>query len=159
MRRITGSYFNYYYKTKIRLLYKIVSDFRFKDKGDLMSIAKIELLYSMIYYDAKLGSFNSYLYSRVRGQILNFIRKEKKHKVATLEINNFEGKINPKIDTIFLEEILSSLKDDEREILELYYLSSHTLREIATKLNISTSCAHMTKIRALKKLRENFVCY
>jgi RNA polymerase sigma factor (sigma-70 family) len=124
-----------------------------------MSIGKIELLYSMIHFDKTLASFNTYLFQRIYGNILRFIRDEKEWcKNIDMDLNTIKNKSHDISNTILIKEILSSLSERERKILELYYLENNTLREISDKLDLSTNCIFINKIKALKRIKETFDC-
>jgi len=159
MRRITSSYYNYYYKNKIKLIMKIISKFRYINPEELESIARSELLYSMIYFNQSLGSFNTYLYIRIRGNILRYIRDEKEWcRNDDIDPNLLFGEKDHCSRNIFVNEILSSLNPREKQILELYYLENNTLREISEKLCISTNCVFVTKNKALNRIKDTFSC-
>lgn len=156
MRRITKSYFNYYYRTKIRLINKIVINFQYKNPDELLAIAKNELLYSMIYFNGKLGSFNSYLFLRIRGNILRYIRDEKKW-LNNIDVSEMCIKDSRNVDLdkdLIIEDLFKDLSEKERNVLDLHYLQGNTIREIAQKMNTSTCTIMKSKNRAIQKIRE-----
>ena len=156
-RRITSSYYNYYYKTKVKLLGSIVASFKYKNPDELMAIAKVKLLYAMIHYNNQLGSFNNYLYRTIHGNILKNIRRERNlckniydNTVVSVSKNTSQD------DSIFIREVLEKLSERERNILVMYYLENNTLREISEKLDISSNCVFTSKNKAIKKIRETY---
>ncbi len=156
MRRIVKSYFNYYYKNKIQLIHKIINNFRYRNADELLSIAKNELLYSMIHFNKELGSFNSYLFLRIRGNILRYIRDEKKW-LNDIDVSEMCIKDSRNIDLdkdLIMEDLFKDLSEKERNILDLHYLQGNTIREIAKKMNTSTCTIMKGKNKAIQKIRE-----
>ena len=147
-RRITKSYFNFYYKQKYNLLKKITSNLIKKyfvnqfDFDDFMSIAKRELLYSMINFDPKLGAFNTFLWHRVNGSTSHFIDSSIK-QLTRYETENRREFINaqynnPTCSGIQIEEMFDYLQEDEAKVLKLRYMENCTLLEITERTGLST---------------------
>jgi len=165
-RRITKSYFNYFYKTKQNLLKKIACDLHKKynmigvDLEDLLAIARNELLYSMIHFDSILGAFNTLLWHRVSGSIHHFIdsntkRTERYKSEARKEFINAEYN-EPVGSGLIIEEMLESLNKEEADVLRLRYLSSMTLREITESTGFSTYKILDLQREGCEKLRNRF---
>ncbi len=53
-----------------------------------------------------------------------------------------------------LDNMLSKLKQDEKEIFNLYYIDGYKLKEIAKMKNKSLSAVKMSLFRLRKKLKE-----
>lgn len=134
-----------------------MAGFKYKNPDELMAIAKVKLLYAMIYYNNQLGSFNNYLYRTVHGNILKYIRREK-NLCKNIYDNTVSSiaKDGSQDDSIFIAEMLEKLTDRERNILVMYYLENNTLREISEKLDISSNCVFTSKNKAIKKIRETY---
>jgi len=110
----------------------------------------------MIYFDGKLGSFNSYLFLRIRGNILRHIREEKKW-LNNIDVSEMCIKDRRNIDPdkdLIIEDLFKNLSEKEKSVLDLHYLQGNTIREIAQKLNTSTCTIMKSKKKAIQKIRE-----
>lgn len=158
-RRITSAYYNYYYKSKVKLLSRIVSGFKYNNPEELMAIAKIELLYAMIHLDYSKASLNTYIYQRIYGNVLRHMRDEKEWcKKVDIDLDLLGEESDSCSRDIFINEILSCLSNKEKNVIELYYLENNTLKEISEKLDISTNCVFNIKNKAIIKIKETFSC-
>ena len=163
MRRITKSYYNYFYNKKIGLLKSITNSVyrsfgATNDKDDLLSIAKNQLLYAMINFNGSKGSFNTYLYHRVNGTLRHFVQNKIRLKMIQdrqISISKNSCKDNTE-DKIFVNEMLSSLTEEESKILRMRYLNNNTLEEISKVVNFSVCKVMKISDRAIVKLQKNF---
>lgn len=166
MRRITKSYFNYFYKQKYNLLKKISSDLHKKynmiglDLEDLLAIARNELLYSMIHFNKDLGAFNTLLWHRVSGSIRHFIDQNIKQATryeseTRREFINAQYN-NPVCSGVQIKEMFDYLKEEEAQVLRMRYLESNTLLEITEKTGFSTYRILDLQKSATEKLRLKF---
>jgi RNA polymerase sigma factor (sigma-70 family) len=163
-RRITSGYFDFYYKQKYNLLKKIANDlFKKFGKGydenylnDFLSIARTELLYSMIHFNITLGAFNTFLYHRVSGSIRHFIDSNIKQATryeTELRKEFINAEYNEPVGSgLIIEEMFDSLKEEEAEVLRLRYLSNMTLLEITEKTGFSTYSILNLQKKATEKL-------
>lgn len=159
-RRITKDYYNHYYKQKYNLLKKIAGNLYKKhnkdDFDDFMAIAKVELLYSMIYFNPILGAFNTFLYHRVSGSIHH--RVDTNIKQATrYESENRAEFINAQYNTpicsgIQIKEMFDYLQKEEAQVLRMRYLENNTLLEITEKTGFSTYSILNLQKKATEKL-------
>ena len=87
---------------------------------------------------------------------LNLINEKK--KVIPLH-SNFEvhtGSENTDIAlTLSLDQLIDTLKEDEKSVILLKYYDDHTLKEISEILDIPLGTAKSVLYRALDKLRQN----
>lgn len=158
-RRITKSYYNYYYKQKSEFLKKYIKKLSKNNNfNDFLQNARIELLYSMINFDSTFNtSFNTYLCQRIYNNIRHYIVKSKKEKNVLLDID-FVGQsnINHQDNKILLKEIFSILSEKEMKILTMCFFNSDTLEEAGAKLGISAASAFNIKNKAIQKIRNKF---
>jgi len=114
-----------------------------------------ELMYSMIHFDPRIASFNTYLYNRVSGKIKHLIRKETiiKDREGNIEKNYTEHR-EKNDDKILIEEIFNLLNNEEKMVLKMYYIENNTLQEVCDKTNISVSNIYNIKNRAINRVRE-----
>ncbi len=119
------------------------------DIDDLISQAYLGLVESAISYKEKDGCFKTWSYKRIRGAILDFLRKQKNSS----EINdNFEAKNTNDYEMLdFLEKKTGKR---EADMVIMYHLQGFSLKDIASKYNISDVrvCQVMSKTK--NKLKE-----
>jgi len=167
-RRVTKSYFNYFYKLKYHLLQRIATDL-FKGLGerfdsnyydDFMAIAKTELLYAMIHFNPSVASFNTFLYHRVSGIIRHYIDtnikyfKRNESEAQPEFVNGYYN--NPVGSGLDIQELLDSLSPNEATVLRMRYLESYTLLEITELTGFSSYKIIDLQNKAVHKLNNNF---
>ena len=135
-----------------KLVYKVFNN-TFKGyvvhKEDLIQVGFIALLEVL-----EKGDYNNtYLYIRIKGAMLNYLKKEKKYTYDSLNVTNDynEEIINTLVDNSYdtsAYNILDMLPSNLREVGELLSLG-YTHQMIANELNISdrTVRRYVVKIR------------
>lgn len=163
MRRITKSYYNYFHSKKIGLLKSRTNSVcrsygSVNDREDLLSIAENQLLYSMINFDMSKGSFNTYLYHRVNGTLRHFVQNKIRLKmIQDRQISLSKNYCRDNTENrMFIDEMLSSLNEDESTILTMRYLNSNTLEEISKVVKFSICKVMKISNRAIVKLQKTF---
>ncbi|MFJ5764634.1 sigma-70 family RNA polymerase sigma factor [Lysinibacillus sp. NPDC093210] len=109
------------------------------------------------------GKFSAYIYTTVKGEILKELTKERRFQDNVSLISddtlNFiicrEEQINRLEDHLLVEKIMSHLKEEERMILQLYYLDGYRYEEIAKVLQISVAAVKKRRTRLMNKLRSH----
>ena len=133
----------------------------YKDFDYYRHIASIAVWRAWLKADPAKGQFSAYLYSSIKGEILNELSKEKNYseriKVVDGETLNFilsdmEGWDNQKNPSL-LEIKLSQLKQIEREILLLYYVEGYSDQEIANALGLSAVAIKKRRGRIIQRLK------
>jgi len=99
--------------------------------------------------------FSSWLYRIAHNEAVNLIRKKSKEYTfelkQTLEIANFDFDKPKKAD---LEKILTKLKTEDNNILNLFYFQEKSIKEIGEILKISDSNVKVKLNRARNKAKE-----
>lgn len=133
----------------------------YKDFDYYRHIASIAVWRAWLKADSAKGQFSAYLYSSIKGEILNELSKEKNYSeritVVDGETLNFilsdlEGWDNQKNPSL-LEIKLSQLKQIEREILLLYYVEGYSDQEIANALGLSAVAIKKRRGRIIQRLK------
>ena len=114
-------------------------------------------------YDATKGSLFTWILNIARNKALDALRKkERKYKIQLDDqiVGTIESKgatnSNSQTDTIGLREIVSKLKPDLREMIELHYFNGYTQQEITDMKGIPLGTVK-TKIRtAMQSLKKVF---
>ncbi|WP_155592810.1 sigma-70 family RNA polymerase sigma factor [Lysinibacillus cavernae] len=132
----------------------------YKDFDYYRHIASIAVWNAWLKADPAKGQFSAYIYSTIKGDILNELSKEKKYTERMTVVDNetlnyvreLEEVENQKSNNI-LESILPQLKQEERNILLLYYVEGYSDQEIAKVLGLSVTASKKRRYRITKKLR------
>jgi RNA polymerase sigma factor (sigma-70 family) len=123
-------------------------------------IASIAVWRAWLKADPAKGQFSAYIYSSIKGEILNELSKEKSYKERITVVDDetldyvhseFEGGENQK-NSIDLESILTQLKQIERKILLLYYVEGYNDQEIAKVLGLSVAASKKRRARIFQRL-------
>ena len=120
------------------------------DIDDLIGQAYLGLVESAISYKEANGSFKTWLVKRVRGSILDFLRKQKNN----VEIN--EGYFESKTDNLFeiFDFIEQGAGKEHADIVIMYCLHGFSLKEIAQKYSLTDARICQIISRTKKKLKD-----
>lgn len=156
------------YKCSFNSLYKFV---RYKvdtveQAEDITAEAFVRAFENLVKFKGN-SSFKTYVYTIAKNlvykqysekQLVAFTNNEDIHSdleyskdLETEDQSDGEEKNNQ--DTIEVFQILKQLKNQEREILELRFLSNFSVKETAQTLKLSESNVKVTMHRALQKLK------
>ena len=133
----------------------------YKDFAYYRHIAAIAVWQAYKKADPSKGQFSAYIYTTVKGEILKELTKERQfHDNVTImddeTLNIIRGrdeKINELEMSSSLENIMGHLKEEERRILQLYYLEGYKYEEIAKELHLSVAAVKKRRTRVMFKLR------
>jgi len=114
-------------------------------------------------YDAEKGKVFTWLYNIARHTCIDYLRSKayKKRKASFLseDMSLLLPGVNPgntTPDTIGLRKLVSSLRKEEQEVIELMYFKGLTQREIAILMNTPLGTVKTRMSRAIKNLRYYF---
>lgn len=133
----------------------------YKDFDYYRHIASIAVWRAWLKADSAKGQFSAYLYSSIKGEILNELSKEKNYRermtVVDDETMNYilseqEERDNQK-NSNSLEMMLAELKQIERKILLLYYVEGYSDLEIANALDLSVVAIKKRRARIIQRLK------
>lgn len=99
----------------------------------------------------------------MKGEILKELTKERRFQDNELlmadDTLNFircrEKQINPLGECLLVEKIMDQLTENEKKILQLYYLDGYRYEEIAKVLQVSVAAIKKRRTRLIKKLRRH----
>jgi len=115
--------------------------------------------------------FSTYAQHRVRGRMLDFLRRNARYASSALELAHLEGEVDEFLALVGDERVdveeevsrrvagevvrraLERLSARERQIVEGIYLSDESPQGVAERLGISASYLYKTQKRALRRLR------
>jgi len=155
------------------LVFKQAMRFRFFENiMDVIQEGTVGLIEAVENYDYELGAaFSLYAVHRIRGRMLNFLKKEGNCDIATLDalIGSEDGgtAVDTLIDTAAavpeqaeksflaeqLQKALERLPQKEREVLSGVYLESREPREMAESMDVSTSHIYRLQKTGIRRVR------
>jgi RNA polymerase sigma-70 factor, ECF subfamily len=100
--------------------------------------------------------FNSWIYRIAHNEAVNFIKKNSRQWTVELTdfIPVFTGTNDNQFDSKVLEDILTKLKPDDRDILVLFYLQELSLKEIGDVLKLTDNTVAQRLRRARKRAQD-----
>ncbi len=100
--------------------------------------------------------FRSWLYRALRWEIVDWARQSRRTvALEESEIINESGSSDDN-DVLYMAPLLKHLSNDERDVIELYYLSDLSLRETALTLLVPEGTVKSRLSRARKKLQTQY---
>lgn len=135
----------------------------YKDYDYYRQVATIAVWRAWLKADPSKGQLSGYIYSNIKGEILNELIKEKNYlaKIATVDDETldylrsefeWEEYTYPESSNL-LESLVCQLKQVERRILYLYYVEDLSDQDIAKILGFSVAASKKRRQRIIKKLR------
>lgn len=115
--------------------------------------------------------FSTYAHHRIRGRMLDFLRRNYRSASLALELGHWEEEMDDLLNLVrdesadvetevsrravrdLLSRAMERLSARERQIIEGVYLREQTPQEVAVELGISASYLYKTQKRALRRLR------
>ncbi|HOC96565.1 MAG TPA: sigma-70 family RNA polymerase sigma factor, partial [bacterium] len=89
--------------------------------------------------------------------IIDDVRKKKEDLIGDDALNTITDNTENKLDLISNEqlmEVISSLTDDYRDVIVMYYINDMTIREIADVFNKTEGAIRTMLSRAIKALKK-----
>lgn len=131
------------------------------DLEDLIQDFYLKLYRSLSSFDDS-GSFYALFYSVARSVYVDWVRKNAKQQAGSEEFrepSDNDHAFESSEKRIDVRRALEKLKEDEREIIMLFFYDGLSNEEIARILDISIENVKVKKHRALKKLKEELKSY
>ncbi|MEA4821067.1 MAG: RNA polymerase sigma factor [Erysipelotrichales bacterium] len=159
MNKDEASFFEVYQQTKAGV-YSVIASI-IKDRQaieDLMQETYIKMLKSLNQYQ-KGRSFTPWLLQIAKNLALDYYRKHQKEVVMDIQENEYlftknQVNENQEID-LELNEMLSSLTIDEREVVTLKIVSEMKFKDIAESLNKPLGTVLWIYNKAIKKVKND----
>lgn len=134
----------------------------YKNREEYVQIGFIALWKAYKNFDPEKGSFSSYAYSYVRGDMLAQLKKDANYDECHV-LNDFEQGMNPKADESrsvkeeydSITPYLKHLTPREMDWVIEHIIYGRTIAEIAKKYDVAPSTVKSWRRQALKKLRES----
>jgi RNA polymerase sigma factor (sigma-70 family) len=111
-------------------------------------------------YDASKGRLFTWMLNIARNQAIDKTRSKEFSKAKkTGDIDNYvnrienEGYVEQKVEGIGLQNLLNTLPEDQRFIIDQHYLKGYTQAEIAEEFNLPLGTVKTRMLLAMKELR------
>lgn len=133
----------------------------YKDFAYYRHIAAIAVWQAYRKADPSKGQFSAYIYTTVKGEILKELTKERQFQdnvtvMANHTLNSIrysEEHMSQQGACSFYEKIMGILNEEERRLLQLYYVEGFRYEEIANELQLSVAAVKKRRSRLLNKVR------
>ncbi len=133
----------------------------YKDFAYYRHIAAIAVWQAYKKADPTKGQFSAYIYTTVKGEILKELTKERQFQDNvtvmaddTLNRIRYGGEqVSQQEASILYEKIMGLLKEEERRLLQLFYVEGYRYEEIAKELQLSVAAVKKRRTRLINKVR------
>lgn len=132
--------------------------------GDICQETMLKVMFNIGKYEDRGIPFSAWIYRIASNEVNLFFRK--KNKDATVEIQEKHlkelmhegdlGKAESEADQEKLVALMSKLKPEQTEIIELRFFLEYSFKEIADFYNITEANAKMRLYRILEKMKEDW---
>lgn len=151
--RIYKIYFNRIYRY---CRFNLGSDEEAQDVAQETFLKAWRSLSGFSIYDG--GSIQAFLFRIARNTIIDLSRKKKEFPLdLALEVesdDDFEAEVDKKGDIKMIQEALSKLNEEDKQIVVLKYFEEMSGAEIAKVMNVNEGALRVRLHRILKKLKE-----
>ena len=107
------------------------------------------------YYDNTKSSFKNWCASISRYRAIDALRKEVRHNSLSLEDVDLASNTDES-DKIFVEEVLSYLSDEDRELFIALFVEGMTYDELSKEWNVSKNALYSRVKKGRQKLNKEF---
>lgn len=135
----------------------------YKNHDYYRHIAAIAVWESWKKADSTKGMFSSYIYTTVRGRILNELSSEQRYQ------NNCTPMEDVSLNTLLIrgesigvencfeliDELYELLSNEEMELLLLLYVDGYSYLEVAQQLSVSKEVVKKRRMRLMAKIRKD----
>lgn len=139
----------------------IVLKVKTSDAEDLVELTFIKLWENRAKFDADKGNLQTWLFTIARNVVIDYYRAYKETFELNEEVDNQHiSQHNPKADAQDefeeqqLQELLSRLSDQHREIIILRYVEELSYKEIGEITDKSEGAVRVLQMRALNQLKK-----
>lgn len=144
------------------------------DAEDISSEVWLQVVKSLKSYNSK-SSFQTWLYGIAKNVIFQYYRDKYSNKEDAVFDEFFDNLKSGESEYDFEENlekenlmiqkegivnrILKSLNEVQKKVLELRFLKGYKISEVAEELELSESNVKVTQMRAIAKLKKNYIEY
>ncbi len=160
--RAFGALYNKYFEQIYLFVFKRVQDEAIA--GDVCQDAMLKAMHNIRKYEDRGYPFSAWLYRIASNEVNLFFRSQKKMFTVEVEDKHLKsvmmevkiGQIEDEDDQEKLIKVLSNLKPEHSEIIELRFFMQYSFKDIAEFYNITEANAKMRLYRILDKLKKTW---
>ena len=156
----------------IPLVKYVVSKRRYQGEyEDLVQTGALGLIKAVLRFDPDQGAeFSTFAYSCISGELLNAVKRDSPRAVISLDAPEAKGLLSAceSCSTVYretdraenrllTEQLLSSLPERERELIELRYFSGLSQKQTGSRLGLSQPQVSRLEKRAINQLRKHII--
>lgn len=163
-QRFKEQFFSQIYDQYIEKIYRFAL---FKTNSEVLSqdltAETFSRLWAQIVNDKDIKNPSAFLYTVVKNLITDHYRTKERGAIS-LEEHNFdfedkgkhlEEEMEIKDDVIKVKAALTSLDDNYRQVLSMYYIEQESIKDVAKSLKKSEGATRVMLHRGLKKLKKH----
>lgn len=124
---------------------------------DLLQTTWIKAIESLPRYEPRGSPFGSWLFAIARNVCREHWRSGK--RVIPLEPEHDRADEREQPDTVFIERLLATLDETDRELIRLRYIADLPVSDIARVVGISTIAVRVRLHRIIQRLKKTFPSY
>jgi RNA polymerase sigma-70 factor (ECF subfamily) len=149
-----GLWYDRYFPTLYR--YALARTARREEAEDIAALAFVRALEGIDRYDWRGRPVLAWLYRITHNLVADRNRRSKRRPAVPLdEVTAAElSSLDPDLPRIELHDALVRLKDEQRDVIVLRFLSALSLRETATVMQKTEAAVYSLQVRALANLRK-----
>lgn len=121
---------------------------------DLFAVACLELAKCKQIYDPKIGPFDRFAFRSIKHGLIDHLR-DQKNKIKPIQIPEwFDLPAKDNRNYGSLHQVISSLPEDDRKLIDRIYLQKLTMKEVAEGYGVSRVTIYSRLEKILQSLRE-----
>ncbi len=155
--KLAGLYEEYYDKIA-RYVYTRIGDKT--EAEDIASEVFMKALESLKNYREKGLPMQAWLFKIAHNLVVDYLRKAAKHKIVSIDTIELVSEVNPqvaietKVEIERVRQAMSSLTEDQREVIRLRFFAELTSQEVGSVLNKTDGAVREMQRAGLQKLRQ-----
>ncbi len=153
--------FTYLYKHYSGALFAIISDIVTDQElaADVLQEVFVNIFRRIEMYDTDRSRLYTWMLNIARNAAIDLVRSKgfrqmNQNREITDPVYESSGSVTQQIDHIGIRKMLTNLKDDLKQVMELAYFNGYTQEEISDILKIPLGTVKTRVRTALKQLRE-----
>lgn len=161
-RNAFGLIYDKYFERIYLFIFKRVGD---EDlAGDICQETMLKVMFNIHKYEDRGVPFSAWLYRIASNEVNLFFRQKKKNTTVEVQEKHLKdlmqegdlGKLESEEDQEKLVQMMSRLKPEHTEIIELRFFLEYSFKEIADFYNITEANAKMRLYRILEKMKQDW---
>lgn len=132
--------------------------------GDICQETMLKVMFNIGKYEDRGIPFSAWLYRIASNEVNLFFRQKNKNTTVEIQERHLKdlmhegelGKMDSEEDQEKLVQLMTKLKPEQTEIIELRFFLEYSFKEIADFYNITEANAKMRLYRILEKMKQDW---